>query len=168
MLAWGSRWGGMPIEEKQKIGDQIDDQLRSYGASNAEIGAIKDHYVSLIGYDLIHFFEDGLYQYVSSTAANLDPVARLEWSNEFLTRERLRYEKLLVTEPLALSGALKSEIPRNLVRPEDLDKFEHFANRIGELYAACRARGGYTNDATSFLNEFSALAGPPLVARILE
>jgi hypothetical protein len=167
-MAWASRWGGMPIEEKQKIADQIDEQLKSYGATDADIAAIKEQYVALIGYDLVNYFEDALAQYVANANSTAKSSANVAWLDRFNATQRLNAENILASEPSAAGFLLKSQIPRDLVKPDDAAKFERFAERIAQLWSGCRTRGGYTNDAIDFFRDMTPLAGPPLVAYVLK
>jgi hypothetical protein len=56
MWRFSNRLGGMDIEEKQKLLDAVDEQLRAVGADDSEIKSLGKPYVQLIGYDLYMVF----------------------------------------------------------------------------------------------------------------
>ncbi|SDR29031.1 hypothetical protein SAMN05519103_01765 [Rhizobiales bacterium GAS113] len=157
-MSWANRIGGMPLEEKQGISDQIDAQLKSYGISNTDIKHAKTEYVALIGYDLGAIFEIVLSQYVSSTIGVKNPSGLLKWSSEWNANGRVSLDKISGIEGLALSKLLKSEIPVQYVDADDADKFGRFADKIGVIYSSCLVKLGYTTEAISFFNEYRDLS----------
>ena len=66
-----------------------------------------------------------------------------------------------------MARALKAEIPGEFLSAEDMKKFELFAEEIGEIYAGCVERGGYTTEAVNFIGDFSEVAGTELLNRML-
>lgn len=165
IMGWSNRWNGMPLKEKQSISDQIDTQLKSYGISDVEISSIKGQYVGLIRYDLGAIFEMALNGHVVN---NLGSGNLKTWIAEWNANGRLSLEKVLGASQSEFARSLKGEIPREDLKPDDVIKFEKFADHIGTIYAGCMERHGYTTEAINFFNEVSLLAGDKLVAYVLK
>jgi hypothetical protein len=170
LLAWGNRLSGIPMSEKQNISDRIDLQLKSFGFDEEEAKDIKAEYIYLIGFDLGSYFEQALSMYViraiGSDAARSDELKA--WSKEWNANGRLTLEKLKGLTGAELARALKAEMPRNKMKAEDTQKFEAFADKVSGVYSGCLERKGYTAEAINFFDEFQALAGDALVARVLK
>jgi hypothetical protein len=142
LLAWGNRWNGMPPDEKQKIADQIDTQLKSFDFDDQDRADIKGNYVYFIAYDMGSYFENALGSYVirlSSVEAS-GSSELLAWNKEWSETKRLSFDRLSKVDGQGLAEMLSYEVPRDKIKPEDVAKFEKFANRIGVIYSKGRSR----------------------------
>ena len=82
LISWGNRgWVGMPPEEKQKVADYIDAQLKSFDFDPKESAEIKGNYVTFIGYDLGAIYQQAVGAYavrVGNDASRANEI--LAWS----------------------------------------------------------------------------------------
>jgi hypothetical protein len=164
LIAWGNRWSGMPLEEKQKIVNEIDLQLKSLGATDEDLRKLKSTaFIPLIGYDIKEVFEKSLTQYVM----NINTLDGNAWVKNFQQGGWLELQQIKDMNGSQLTEALNNIIPRNLIRAEDIRKFNVLANKIGELYTDCLNSGGYTPHAIDFLNKFRNLTGDRLLTEAL-
>jgi hypothetical protein len=153
LLAWGSRWGGLPNKEKQEIAREIDEHLGSYGFKDVEINNIKAQYVGLIGFDLKLFFEQALSTYVIGALRKPEDEQKLvKWSNNWNANERLSLNRIMGLSGPELTRALKAQLPGDFVNAEDMKKFELFAEKIGEIYSLAASSEGVTPRKQSTLS----------------
>ena len=161
LLAWGNRWGGMPSDDKQKIADKIDAQLKTFDFDDQRLVTIKGVYIYFIAYDLGSYFENAVNSYVirflgADSARSAELTAwRKNWGNTV----RLSFDKLSKLDGQGLTSLLISELPGDKMKPDDIPKFEQFARRVGEIYSGCLKRQGYTPEAIAFFEEVQPLAG---------
>ena len=170
LIAWGNRLGGMPAAEKQRIADKVDEQLNSLGFTAKEFADVKGEYVRLIGIDMTYYVEITLGAYiVQHMGSDVSGSAELSaWSKEWNEARRLNLDKIAALDGAGVATFLKTELPRDKMKAEDVIKFENLADRIGNIYDSCLKRQGYTPEATKFSEEFRPLAGDPLVAHVLK
>jgi hypothetical protein len=170
LLAWGNRFDGMPSDEKQKIADKIDSQLKSFDFDDQNLATIKGVYIYFIAYDLGSYFEAALGSYVIRVLG-VDSARSAEltaWSKNWGDTQRLTFDKLSKLDGQGLTSLLISELPRDKMKPDDIPKFEQLARRIGEIYSGCLKRQGYTPEVIAFFAEFRPLSGDPLVTYVLK
>lgn len=155
LLAWGNRYGGMLPEEKQKLIDNIDLQLKSLGATDSDLVKLKSTaLIPFIGYDIKDIFERTLSLYMSDT---INSPESKTWLQTFQSGGWVTWEQLCYMDGAQLAGSLKTEIPTNIVRPHDVQRFSVLADKIGSLYDGCLKKQGYTPDVITFLNRFRGL-----------
>jgi hypothetical protein len=86
----------MPPEEKQKVADYIDAQLKSFDFDSKESAEIKGNYVTFIGYDLGGIYQQAVGAYGFRVATS-DPSRAneiLAWSKTWVQTERLPLETI--------------------------------------------------------------------------
>lgn len=164
LIARGNRWGGMPYDEKQRIIDGIDSQLRSLGATDSDLEKIKSRdFIPFIAYDIKEVFENTL----SSLAVTVNSSASNDWLKNFQHGGWLSLETIRSKNGQQLTQLLTAEIP-DVIKTDDRQKLMILATQIGSLYDGCIKKGGYTQDTIKFLTRFQALRGDALVNEVFK
>jgi hypothetical protein len=160
----------MPSDEKQKVADKIDSQLKLFDFDNKQVSDIKGEYIYFIAFDLGSYFENAIASYVIQLmGADSTRSSELSaWTRNWGETLRLSFDKLSKVDGQGLTSLLISELPRDKIKPTDIPKFEQFARRIGDIYSGCLKRQGYTPEAVAFFEELRPLGGDPLVNYILK
>jgi hypothetical protein len=163
-LAWSNRLGGIEPRDKQKTLDAINAQLRTVGISDDEWREIVRPYIELIGYDLYFVFYNAARSAVSHYAQTSQSDGRKtqaetlklvqEWDAKW-TPTGLDALTPFLSDGQRFTAYMKQEISPSFIEPAAYDKLVKLADTIGALYEECRERGGYTDKALLYLQEYN-------------
>lgn len=161
-IAWNGRAGGMSEQEKQKLLDMIDEQLKYAGVSDLERKNIAKPFIGFIKFDLYQIYTSVIYEMLTQyrkSEKGSDCSKSLElFENKLQLNSLEQFQKHLISGEI-FASFLKELIPKSLYTASEYSKLHDFADTIGRIFDACLNHGGYTEEAFEFLQSFSRDAG---------
>lgn len=167
-VAWGNRMGSPSTAEKQKLLDETDAQLRALKVDEAERQQIAKPLIELTGVDMYSAYSRIMDRLVFWLNQSLNRKLKGNGSAEAIA-ERQRFADAAAEwrkanagqtpyrdrENYDLDAYLRRDIPIALLSEAQKSKAETFREQVLSLYDACKKKGGYTREATEFLDEYN-------------
>ena len=161
-LAWGNRLGTPKAIEKQRLLDEMDEQLAALKVSLDERAELKRNYVRFIAFDFYQMYV-GAIDYALSRGME---AAQLKVNSESTDANRTAAQKFGVQmndwrlkrarpslEQMPLDGfrkLLQDNIPLDTFSSEQTQRLTKLADEIADLFESSRQKGGYTKEAAEF------------------
>ena len=155
------RIGGLSREDKQKLLDSVNDQMKAAGVPDSEVATIVTSHLQGIAFELYAIF----YNTVSSASA----AARKKEPSSPAVKEfddgmykRMTGNPLeMVYEHAATGGSfsafMKEQVAAAPFPKEDVAKLGILADRLGETFEGCRKAQGYTRESFEFLRFYDRI-----------
>jgi hypothetical protein len=166
-LTWNNRWGTPSAKDKQTILDEIDQQLTALNVSAEDRHAMTQQYVQLIGVDLYGIFSSVIDRYIQWKEYHLHRGT----PSEIAEAQQFTISVGKWRETAYIDGSISKfsdhDLKSHLQRAMSTDVFdadakvqaEQFADEIVQLYAGCKAKGGYTKEAAQFVDTYGFVGG---------
>jgi hypothetical protein len=151
LVAYSNRYEGLTPQGKQQIIDDTDDVLESLGTSKEDVRNLKGPYLASVGYDLKDVFESILKSYIQ--CSELDIEGRKKWLSDLDDGGWLQLERIKEMKGQQLGAALVRSIPTMITESESRSQFEQLGRKLGQIFADCLNRGGYTEESLAFLEK---------------
>lgn len=162
-VAWSNRLGGMAIEDKQKLLDAVDEQLRAVGVDDGEIKSLRGPYVELIGYDLYMVFWQSARELLRHHLNDPTPAEGGRRLSEWEARSRptgIDAIRPSLSDAPKFRELMRKQVPDNLPIPQEKEKLLSLLEKIVTAYSGCVERGGYTEAAMQILNRYNDISEP--------
>ena len=166
-MIWGNRFGAPRAVEKQRLLDEMDEQLEILKVNESDRAEFKKPYVRFIGFDFYQLYVRSIDYAVSRRGEELQAKLMLDPSNdnrakaaEFTAKAsawRARVARNSVEE-MPIDGFRKflhDNTPRDAFSPEETVALDKLADEIADLFEASRRRGGYSKEAAEFYDRYS-------------
>jgi hypothetical protein len=168
-LAWGNRFGAPKAADKQRILDEMDDQLAAMDVGIDERAEIRRSYVRFIVFDFYYLFIRSIDYALSRRGEELqarngalpsDPnraamqefnVNSSEWRGRVLGHASP--EGLPIAE---LRKYMHDAVPLATFSAEETTALNKIADEIADFCEAAQKKGGYTTEAAEFYDRYSA------------
>jgi hypothetical protein len=166
-LTWNNRGVRPSAKDKQSILDEIDQQLTALNVSAENQHAMTQQYVQLIGVDLYGIFSAIIDRYIQwkEEHSHRSTPSELAEAQQF-TISVAKWREIAFTEGSIgkfgdqdLKSHLQRVIPTDLFDADAKVKAQQFADEVVGLYAGCKAKGGYTNEAAQFVDTYGFIGG---------
>lgn len=165
-LAWGNRLGAPKAVDKQKVLDDVDEQLATLNVSSDEREEIKRTYLRFIGLDFVTLYVRAIdygfnrkneelqakFQKDPSdpnrTALQTFTVKMSDWRSA-----AFRYS----LEQIPMGGFrayLHEKTPADAFSSDETKALHEMADRIADHFEASRRKGGYTAEAAKFYDDY--------------
>jgi hypothetical protein len=170
-LAWGNRLGAPKAAEKQRLLDEMDDQLATMNVSADERSEIKIPYIRFIAFDFYQMFIRGIDYALSRRTEALQAKLQAEPTdtNRALaqtlatnTAEWRRRAFRSSLEQMPLDGFrqhLHDNTPQQAFSAEETAALSRLADQTADLFEASRRKGGYTAEAAEFYDKYNDQTG---------
>jgi hypothetical protein len=174
ILAWGNRLGTPRAIEKQRLLDEMDEQLSEMKVSNDERAELKRNYVRFIAFDFYQMYA-GAIDYalnrgmeaaqakVQSESTDANKTVAQQFSvrmNDWrLKRARPSLEQMPVD---GFRKLLHDNMPLDTFSTEQTQQLTKIADQIADLFEASRQKGGYTKEAAEFYDKYNDGLGAAL------
>lgn len=165
MLAWGNRLGSPSAADKQRLLDETDAQLRALNVSETDRKEIAKPLVALIGVDLYSAYSQVMERFVfraqqdENKKVNTSPTPEVKTEakklNEAIAAWRSANAGKGPGNNLAnynLATDLANNTPTAIMTEPQKAAAEAFRAQLVALYQGCAQKGGYTPEATTFLD----------------
>jgi hypothetical protein len=165
-LAWGNRLGTPKASAKQRILDEIDDQLSNMNVSEDERAEIKRSYVRFIAFDFYELYTRSINYALSRRMEQLQAKLSAEPNDgnraaaqEFNTKSsewRSRLARISLEE-IPIDGFRKflhDNTSVDTFSSEETVALNKIADEIADLFLSSRQKGGYTKEAAEFYDRY--------------
>jgi hypothetical protein len=152
--AYGSRLSNPSAQKKQAILTRVNEQLRGLGVPAQEIKGLAKDYLLFLEYDLGWHFR---YIVRHRVRARLNEGLASGQNNQPFIQPRVAYQTesepfKLGSEPSDLRPLLESQIPKDLLPPEDIQKLRELAEKNASVFQPCIEAGAVTPEAAAFID----------------
>lgn len=166
-LAWGNRLGAPKAADKQRLLDEMDQQLAAMNVGVDERAEIKRSYIRFIGFDFYQLYIVAIDYALSRRMEALQATLQAEASDA----NRLAAQNFNVRMSEWRSGRARSSLekmpiedyrkflhdntPADTFSPQETVALNKLADQIADLFEASRRRGGYTEQAAEFYDKYN-------------
>lgn len=167
-IAWGNRIGSPSAKEKQRLLDGVNQQLVALNVDHAKMLEISRPLVRLIGVDLFQIYKGSIGRYIEYKSQKIigsDPQARVKWTADVNDWRKTLPSLADDLNDYDLRDSLSRAIPAGAFTAEEKAQAEKFAMEILRVFEACKAKGGYTDEAAAYYDDYHDLSGMDKKAR---
>ena len=163
-MAWSNRWGWPFANDKQRLLDQVDEQLADLKVAPEERVEITRPYTQLIGVDLFSIFHSVMERYTQwkegELRSNLNgssspPAAFQQFTNDVQEwRSRSWPGPVGKLQSYDLEAELEIATPSKILDDDQTRRVQAFKDEILRMYKECKAKGGYTKETADFVDKY--------------
>jgi hypothetical protein len=177
-LTWGNRLGAPKASERQRLLDEMNEQLAVLKVPADERAQIQQSYVRFIGFDFYQLYVrcidyalnrrmEELQRRVQVESNDANRTAAQEFNIKMSEWRRRALNSLPDEIPLdTFREFLHDKTPAETFSPAETTALGKLADQIADHFEASRRKGGYTQEAAEFYDRYNEGLGATLYQRI--
>jgi hypothetical protein len=166
-LAWGNRFGTPKATDKQRLLDEMNEQLKAMKVGDEQRAEIQQSYVRFIAFDFYQLYTRTIDYALNRRMEALQAKAQSEPNDENRRaaqvfnarmsswRSREAHASL---DQIPLDGFRKylhDSTPKDTFSPGETAGLDKLTDQIADLFEASRRKGGYTEQAAEFYDRYN-------------
>lgn len=177
-LAWGNRLGTPKASDKQRVLDEMDEQLATMNVSADERAEIKRSYVRFIGFDFYQLYVRAIDYALNKRMEAIQAKLIAEPNDANRTAAQDFNTKMSAWRSASLPASvdkmpfedfrkhLHDNSPADAFSPQETVALQKLADQIADFFEASRRKGGYTVEAAEFYDKYHDGLGAGLYKQV--